>query len=154
MVNTLTLKQKKFCDEYIACGNATEAAIRAGYSEKTAYSIATENLRKPELKTYMDEQLRQIHDSAIADATEVMEYLTSVMRGKTTSSVLALCGDGCQEVIEKAPDEKERLKAAELIGKRYGIFAEKLEHSGGVEVNNPFDSLTPDELRRLAYGSD
>ncbi len=111
-------------------------------------------LKNVEVKTYTDGQLQQIRSAKVAEAAEVMEYLTSVMRGKTTSSVLALCGEGCQEVIEKTPDEKERLKAAELIGKRYGIFAEKLEHSGGVDVNNPYASLTPDELRRLAYGND
>ncbi len=150
----MTQKQKRFCDEYLIDLNATQAAVRAGYSERTAYSIGQRMLKNVEVKNYIDDQLQQIRSAKVAEAAEVMEYLTSVMRGETTSSVLALCGDGCQEVIEKTPDEKERLKAAELIGKRYGIFAEKLEHSGGVDVNNPFASLTPDELRRLAYGSD
>ncbi len=150
----MTQKQKRFCDEYLLDLNATQAAVRAGYSERTAYSMGQRMLKNVEAKSYIADQLQQIHSAKVAEAAEVMEYLTSVMRGKTTSSVLALCGDGCQEVIEKTPDEKERLKAAELIGKRYGIFAEKLEHSGGVDVNNPFASLTPDELRKLAYGND
>ncbi len=151
-VNTLTPKQKRFCDEYLIDLNATQAAIRAGYSEKTAYSIGTGNLKKLELKTYIDEQLRQIHDAKIAEAAEVMQYLTSVMRGETKSEVLSLCGDGCQEVIEKAPDEKERLKAAELLGKTHGIFKDKVEHSG--EINNPFAGLTEEELRKLAGDDD
>ncbi len=150
----MTQKQKRFCDEYLLDLNATQAAIRAGYSERTTYSMGQRMLKNVEAKSYISDQLQQIRSAKVAEATEVMEYLTSVMRGKTTSSVLALCGDGCQEVIEKAPDEKERLKAAELIGKRYGMFAEKLEHSGGVEINNPYAGLTPDELRKLAYGSD
>ncbi len=163
-MNTLNPKQQKFCDEYLISGNATNAAIKAGYSPSTAARasdwINEQGQEKPsskfnpELRDYIDKQLEALHSPKIADAAEVMEYLTFVMRGETTSSVLALCGDGCQEVIEKGPDEKERLKAAELIGKRYGIFAEKLEHSGGVDVNNPYASLTPDELRRLAYGND
>ena len=56
-----------------------------------------------------------------------MEYLTSVMRGASTSSVLAMCGDGMQEVIEKPPDEKESLRAAELLGRRYGMWTEKVD---------------------------
>ena len=58
-----------------------------------------------------------------------MEYLTSVMRGESQSSELAMCGDGCQETIEKPPDEKERLKAAELLGKRYRMFTENIDVS-------------------------
>ena len=72
--------------------------------------------------------------SYVASAEEVMQYLTSVVRGQSTSSVLSLCGDGCQEVIEKAPDEKERLKAAELLGKRYGLFTDKVNLEGAVPV--------------------
>ena len=50
------------------------------------------------------------------------------------ASVLALSGDGCQEVIEKPPDMRERLKAAELLGKRYGLFTDKMDVSGAVPV--------------------
>ena len=122
----MTEKQKKFADEYIIDCNATQAAIRAGYSEKTAYSAGQRLLKNVELKAYIDEQLEKIHNEKVADAKEVMEYLTSVMRGESQSSVLSLCGDGYQEVIEKNPDEKERLRAAELIGKRYGLFKDNL----------------------------
>lgn len=130
----MNAKQKKFCDEYLIDCNATQAAIRAGYSKNTAYCIGTENLKKPELKSYIDEQLEKMHNEKTAGAQEVLEYLTSVMRGESSSSVLSLCGDGCQEVVEKPPDEKERLKAAELIGKRYGLFKEGLDVSGAVPV--------------------
>jgi phage terminase small subunit len=130
----VTPKQKRFCDEYLIDCNATQAAIRAGYSEKTAYSIGNENLSKPEIRTYIDERLAEIQSKTIASAEEVIQYLTSVMRGESRSSVLSLCGDGCQEVIEKAPDEKEQLKAAELIGKRYGLFTAKVGIEGAVPV--------------------
>lgn len=129
----ITEKQKRFCDEYIISGNATDAAIKAGYSQKTAYSQGQRILKNVEVKMYIDKQLSQIHSSAVADAQEVMEYLTAVMRGKSLSSVLSLCGDGCQEVIQKLPDEKEKIKAAELIGKRYGLFNNKVE----IESNTP-----------------
>lgn len=135
MMANMTPKQKRFCDEYLIDLNATQAAIRAGYSEKTAYSIGVENLKKPEIKNYIAERMAEKESELIADQDEVLQYLTSVMRGKTQSSVLALCGDGCQEVIEKNPDEKERLKAAELLGKRYGLYTEKVEQQVDMELN-------------------
>lgn len=127
----LTIKQKAFADYYIQLGNATEAATKAGYSEKTAAVIGTENLTKPNVKSYIDKRLKQIESERIADAKEVMEYLTSVMRGETTSEIVVVegSGDGCSEArrMDKAPDERERLKAAELIGKRYRLFTDKIE---------------------------
>lgn len=126
----MTKKQKRFCDEYLIDCNATQAAIRAGYSEKTAYSIGQENLNKPEIKAYIDEQLNEIHNKSIADAAEVMKYLTSVLRGKSLAEIVVVegDGDGCSSArrINKAPDERERLKAAELLGKRYSLFKDNM----------------------------
>ena len=122
----MNARQKRFCDEYLIDCNATQAAIRAGYSAKSARQIGEQNLTKHDIKTYIDEQLERIHNENTADAKEVIEYLTEVMRGKSSSSVLSLCGDGYQMVIEKPPDEKERLKAAELLGKRYGLFKDNV----------------------------
>lgn len=139
----LTAKQKRFCDEYLIDCNATQAAIRAGYSKKTAGATGYENLKKPQIKEYIDEQLKKIENDNVADAQEVMEYLTTVMRGQSKSSVLSLCGDGFQEVIEKPPDEKEKMKAAELIGKRYGMFKDNVNLDADVGVtiidDMPFD---------------
>jgi len=104
----------------------TQAAIRAGYSPKTAYSIGEENLKKPELKTYIDEQLEQIHNEKTADAQEVIEYLTAVMRGQHTEQTLQLIGEGVQKIANIDVSAKERLKAAELIGKRYGMFKDNV----------------------------
>ena len=132
--DAVTPKQKRFCDEYLIDTNATQAAIRAGYSEKTAYAIGNENLNKPELRAYIDERLAEMQSKTIADATEVMQYLTSVLRGESKSSVLSLCGNGYQEVVEKEPDEKEKLKAAELLAKRYGLLTEKVGIEGVVPI--------------------
>lgn len=122
----MTDKQKKFVDEYLIDLNATQAAIRAGYSHKTAYSIGEENLKKPELKAYIDEQLELLHSKRTADAQEVLEYLTSVMRGEHTEQALQLVGDGVQIITSIDVSAKERLKAAELIGKRYGMFKDNV----------------------------
>jgi len=130
----VTDKQKRFCDEYLIDCNATQAAIRAGYSPKTAYSIGEENLKKPELKTYIDERLEQLHSEKIADAQEVLEYLTSVMRGEHTEQVLRLDGDGVQVVDSVQTPTRDKLKAAELIGKRYGMFKDAVDLGGAVPV--------------------
>lgn len=140
----MTPRQQKFCDEYLISGNATEAAIKAGYSEKTAKQTGSENLSKPDLRAYIDTELDKIHSAKIADAEEVMKYLTSVMRGEHTEEVPVFCGEGCQELTPKEVGAKERLKAAELIGKRYGLFTDKVGMEGAVPVVITGDDLLED----------
>jgi len=134
----LTLKQKRFADEYIISGNATEAAIKAGYSKKTANRIATENLSKLVIKSYIDERLKELSDKKIANQQEVLEYLTSVLRGESSSEVVVIEGQGegvsKAKPMQKAPDEKERLKAAELLGKRMGLFKDKVDLTANIPV--------------------
>lgn len=130
----MTEKQKRFCDEYLIEPNATKAAIKAGYSHNSAGSIGNENLQKPEIIEYIKEKTDKMSEEKIANAEEVMEYLTSVMRGKSKSEIVVVesLGDFTSEArrVTKLPDEKERLKAAELLGKRMLMFdgaKEKLE---------------------------
>ncbi len=130
----MTPKQQKFCDEYLISGNATDAAIKAGYSPKTAYSIGNENLKKPEIRAYIDEQLERLHDAKTADAREVLEYLTAVMRGEHKEQTLQLVGEGVQRISDIDVQAKDRIKAAELLGKRYSLFTDKTEISGSVPV--------------------
>ena len=130
----MTPRQQKFCDEYLISGNATDAAIKAGYSRKTAKSIGQRLLTFVDLKQYIDAELEKLHSAKIADAEEVMKYLTSVMRGEHTEQVLKLVGEGVQTVTDIDVSAKERLKAAELIGKRYGLFTDKVGLEGAVPV--------------------
>lgn len=130
----MTDKQKKFCDEYLIDCNATQAAIRAGYSPKTSKSIGQRLLTFVDLKSYIDAHLEQLHSEKTADAQEVLEYLTSVMRGEQKEQTLVLCGDGMQEIEDIDVSAKDRLKAAELIGKRYGMFKDTVELGGAVPV--------------------
>lgn len=139
MEKKMTAKQKRFCDEYLIDLNATQAAIRAGYSKKTAYSIGEENLKKPELKKYIDSRMAEKESELIADQDEVLQYLTSVMRKKTKSSVLARDETGAERVIEKPPDEKESLKAAELLGRRYGLYADRVEQKVDMDLTITVD---------------
>lgn len=123
----MNAKQRKFCDEYLIDLNATQAAIMAGYSEKTARQVGQRLLTYVDISAYINEQLERIHNERTADAQEVIEYLTSVMRGEHTEQALQLVGDGVQEICDIEVSAKDRLKAAELIGKRYGIFTDKTD---------------------------
>lgn len=134
----LTEKQKRFCDYFIETGNITEAATKAGYSKKTAYAIGQENLKKPMLKTYIDEKLEEMQGKRIASATEVMELLTQALRGEIKEEVVVVegSGDGYSEAktIDKQIGAKDRIKAAELLGKRYGLYTDKVNITGTVPV--------------------
>lgn len=139
----LTAKQKRFCDEYLICLNASEAAIKAGYSKKTARVIGQENLLKPALKAYIQQRMDEKEKELIADQNEVLKYLTSVIRGQSRSSVVVVenVGDYTSEAreMEKAPDERERLKAAELLGKAHGIFTDKVQQEVDMDLNITVD---------------
>ncbi len=134
----MTRKQERFVEEYLIDINATQAAKRAGYSAHTARYIGGELLQKNEIREAIRKRMDEIHEKKIADAKEVLEYLTSVMRGLSTTEIplVVACGDGTQEIkmVEKTPDEKDRLKAAELIGKRYQMFSERFAVDGVVPV--------------------
>lgn len=134
MSKKLTLKQKKFADEYIICGNATEAAIKAGYSKKYTNTNANKLLQNTTVKKYIDERLEEIDNKKIMDQKEVLELLTRIARGEEVEEILALDGTGGQEPTEIEVSMKDRIKAAELLGKRYGMWTEKLEVESNMVV--------------------
>ena len=142
----MTEKQKRFCDEYLIDCNATRA-YKAVYknvkSDETAKSAASRLLTNVNVKKYIDDRMEEIHNEKTADAQEVIEYLTSVMRGESTSEeiVVEATGDGCSiaRAIEKAPSEKDRLKAAELLGKRYGLYTDKVDMDTDLDLNITID---------------
>lgn len=143
----LTAKQRRFVDEYLIDLNATQAAIRAGYSRKNANNIASENLAKPNIKSYISDRMAEKEAALIADQDEVLKYLTSVMRGQSRSSVVVVesAGDFISKAreMEKSPDEKERLKAAELLGKRYGLYSGgNKQKVNGQQKNNLLDAIS------------
>ncbi|MGV3101889.1 terminase small subunit [Clostridium perfringens] len=127
----LTNRQKAFADYYIELGNATEAARRAGYKGKNVNKIASENLAKLDIKQYIDERMALIESERIAKAEEVLQYLTRVLRGEETEQVVVIesTGDFMSEarLIDKELSAKDKLKAAELLGKRYRLFVDKVE---------------------------
>ncbi|HEM4764085.1 TPA: terminase small subunit [Streptococcus suis] len=126
-MSKLTLKQQRFADEYIICGNATEAAIKAGYTKRSAQQVGSENLLKPVIKSYIDERLEELKSEKVADQQEVLEFLTSVMRGEKTEQTLCSIGELGQQVIDIDVGAKDRIKAAELLGKRHRLWTDKIE---------------------------
>lgn len=137
----MTEKQKRFCDEYIIDCNATRA-YKAAYpkikSDEVARKLGSRMMTNDDVRTYINEQLEKIRSEKTADAQEVMEYLTSVLRGESQSEIVVVegTGEGCSSAkrVQKAPDEKERLKAAELLGKRFGIFSDKIDIDADMDL--------------------
>ena len=127
----LTEKQKRFVVEYIKDYNATQAAIRAGYSEQTAYSQGNRLLKKVEIKKAIKELQDEIRKGNIAEAIEVEEFLSLAMRGEIEEEVVVTENIGDYEsrarIIKKQLSAKERIRAAELLGKRYALFTEKVD---------------------------
>ena len=119
----LTEKERIFADEYIKTTNATQSAITAGYSEKTARSKGSQLLTKVNVRKYIDEVMHERSKNTIATADEVLEYLTSVVRGEEKDAF------GLDVSIA------DRTKAAELLGKRYMLFADKVKLDAEIEID-------------------
>ena len=123
----LTLKQQKFTDEYIISGNATQSAIKAGYSEKYANTNAVKLLQNTTIKAYIDERLSELNSKKIADQQEVLEFFTAAMRGELTEPMAIGLGDGVQQIIEVRPNIATRKSAAVELAKRYGLSTAKVD---------------------------
>mgnify|MGYP001016836231 CR=1 FL=1 len=133
----LTIKQKAFADYYIELGNATEAAIKAGYNPKTARQIGSMNLTKVDIKSYIDEKMKEIESDRIAKAEEVLAFLSASLRGEVLEEVVStesIEGMIKPVILKKQLSAKDRIKAAELLGKRYALFTEKVDLEGNVGV--------------------
>lgn len=127
----LTEKQRRFVNAYIETGNATEAAKKAGYRAKTAAVTGHENLRKPNVKNAITARLKELEDAQIADTREVLIHLTSAMRGEIEEEIPVVegCGNGVSKsrIIKKHISAHDRLRAAEMLMKRYGLLLSDIE---------------------------
>lgn len=136
VVSDIKLKPKelKFAEEWLKTTNATQSAIKAGYSERTAYSAGNRLLKKVEVRQYIDERLAEMKESSIADTNEVMQFLSSTMRGDIPDQ------------FGLDPALNDRIKAAELLGKRYKMFTDKQEISGadGEPIKVIFSNMNKD----------
>lgn len=116
-------RQKRFVDFYIQTGNASEAARKAGYSEHVANRIGAENLSKPVIRAEIDRRLGELKTQRTADTQEILEHLTSVVRGELTEEVVTNSG----KKITAKVNQRDRLKAAEMLLKVNGAFREQVD---------------------------
>ena len=131
MRNKLTLKQRKFVDEYIISGNASDAARKAGYSPRTAFRSGQENMQKPAVLAEIKRRMTEIESHKIMDMTEAMQELTAIARGETTDEQLDNMGNKHQ----LKANSTARLRAIELIGKRYSAWVDRKEVSGDLYID-------------------
>ena len=155
----LSAKQKRFCDEYLIDLNATQAAIRAGYSEKTADQQGSRMLANVKVQEYLSSKMADKDNELIASQDEVLRYLTSVMRRQEKDSVVVTL---TEEKSEYKPDDEGTIrkyttkkevpkiveiptkvsdanKAAELLGKRYGLYTDKVDVDTDMDLNIHID---------------
>lgn len=135
----LTEKQKRFADYFIELGDATEAYIKAGYKVKSrdvAKVNASRLLTNANVKSFIDARISEKDGQRIAKQDEILEFLTNVLRGKVNEQFPLGLGMGEQALVKKELDGKDRIKAAELLGKRYGMWVDRqqVEVQGAVQI--------------------
>ncbi len=126
----LTVKQQAFADYYIELGNATDAYLKAYPNvkkEATARAAGSRMLTNVSVKSYIDNRMEELKSERIADQQEIMEYLTSIMRGEHKEETLRGIGEGAQVIDNIEVSAKDRIKAAEMLGKRFAMWTDKQE---------------------------
>lgn len=154
----LTDKQRRFVDEYVKTGNATQAAINAGYSKHTASSCGAITLAKEHVRAAIDKRMDKMHEKNVADAEEVLLYLTRVLRGESQAEEIVIEGQGPglseARAFSKKPSEDERLKAARLLATRFGLNITALEFKNKMEKMELENQKLRLEVERLRGGSE
>ncbi len=146
----LTHRQQRFCAEYMIDCNATQAAIRAGYSPGTARNAGPRILRQPAIRAHIEGMMQQMRDDSIASAEEVLRTLTRMLRRELPDHVVVTLRTQAshydergkrvaedtrdQRVLEVPTPLREVYRAAELLGKRYRLCADQADASGGVTL--------------------
>ena len=136
-MSTLNDRQRAFADYYIESLNAEQSAIRAGYSEKYARGNAHKLVANSCIKNYIEERMKEIESDRIAKAEEVLAFLSAALRGEVLEEVVStesIEGMIKPVILKKQLSAKDRIKAAELLGKRYALFTEKVDLEGNVGV--------------------
>ena len=134
----MNAKQRRFAEEYLKDLNATQAAIRSGYSERTAYSQGQRLLKNVEIKNAIKEVRESIQDGNIATIKDIEEFLSMSMNGEIDEEVVVTVGtgEGHSEAVKvrKEISTRDRLKAAELLGKRYGLYTDKVDMTQALTI--------------------
>lgn len=134
----MNARQKLFVEEYLKDLNATQAAIRAGYSERTAYSQGQRLLKNVEIKNAIKEVRERIQNENIATIKDIEEFLSMSMNGEIDEEVVVTVGtgEGYSEAVKvrKEISTRDRLKAADLLGKRYGLYTDKVDMTQALTI--------------------
>lgn len=134
-------KQQKFADAYIELGSAEQAAIRAGYSKSYARGNAHKLVAHVSVKAFIAERMEKLQSEKVANQQEIMEFLTAIVRGEQQEEILRGVGEGAQTIDDMDVSAKDRIKAAELLGKRYAMWTDKQQIDGvqQVVIHNDLD---------------
>lgn len=135
MSQKLTPKQKKFCDYYISSGNATESAIKAGYSKKTAKQMGAENLTKPYLKDYIKKHTVEDEEYRMLKAENRQKMLSDIFEGKVYEDKLIIDSDGETKIIQEPMSWDIRLKANEQLNKMQGEYLQRVDLKGEIKTD-------------------
>lgn len=133
----LTLKQQAFVDNYIEIGNATEAYLKAYprvKKETTARTNGSRLLTNANVSAYIANRMEELKTERVADQQEILEYLTSIMRGEQQEEILRGIGEGAQTISDIDVGAKDRIKAAEMLGKRYAMWTDKQQIEGAIPI--------------------
>lgn len=130
----LSEKQRRFADHYIELGSAEPAALKAGYSKAYSRAQAYKLLANVGIKHYIDQKMTELQAAQVADQAEIVRLITGVLRGEVSGTALVGIGKGAQEVEEVLPTVADKLKAAELLGKRYAMWTDKQQVEGTLSV--------------------
>lgn len=120
-------RQRRFADEYIRLGNAHQAALNAGYSEAYAKTNSHKMLENKRIETYISKRLEKLRKQSIAEQEEILQFLTGVIRGEVQGKDKLGVGQGAERIIDREPTLQERIRAAEQLGKRYGMWTDRHE---------------------------
>ena len=130
----LNPKQQAFADCYIELGNIEQAALKAGYSKAYARGNAHKLVANVSIKNYIENCMEELQSKRVASQQEVLEYLTSIMRGEQQEEVLRGIGEGAQTIDDIDVSAKDRIKAAEMLGKRYAMWTDKQQIEGAIPI--------------------
>ncbi|WP_419962089.1 terminase small subunit [Psychrobacillus sp. BM2] len=130
----LNPKQQAFADSYIELGNIEQAALKAGYSKAYARGNAHKLVANVSVKNYIEIRMEELQSKRVASQQEVLEYLTSVMRGEQQEETLRGIGEGAQTISDIDVSAKDRIKAAEMLGKRYAMWTDKQQIEGAIPI--------------------
>lgn len=153
MKNGLTKRQKEFADEYMKTGNATESAIKAGYSTKTAYAIGNEALKKSKIKEYINQKQEKIEEKITMNIAERQQFLVDIILGNIKDTKIILNEQRRYTPVEVVPSLDIRLKASDQLNRMQGVYTSTLNVNANMRSTANFDDIV-EQLAKSRKGTD